>query len=76
MLNSDEHEVLNAHKFKYIKKFSFFLAQVSLECYFLLRIVKMPIIAGILTFMSWKIFMLSWVEHGKSFITSGRDQMR
>ena len=26
MLNSTEHEISNAHKFKYIKKFSFFLA--------------------------------------------------
>ena len=34
MLNSTEHEISNAHKFKYIKKFSFFLAQISLECYF------------------------------------------
>ena len=33
-LNSTEHEISNAHKFKYIKKFSFFLAQISLECYF------------------------------------------
>ena len=32
--------------------------------------VKMPTIVGILTFMSWKIFMLSLVEHEKSFITS------
>ena len=33
--------------------------------------VKMPTIAGILTFMSRKNFMLSRVEHEKSFITSG-----
>ena len=33
--------------------------------------VKMPTIVGILTFMSRKNFMLSWVEHEKSFITSG-----
>ena len=31
----------------------------------------MPTIVGILTFMSRKNSMLSWVEHGKSFITSG-----
>ena len=31
----------------------------------------MPTIVGILTFMSRKKFMLSWVEHEKSFITSG-----
>ena len=32
--------------------------------------VKMPTIVGILTFMSRKNFMLSWIEHEKSFITS------
>ena len=39
--------------------------------FFLLINVKMPTIDGILTFMSRKIFMLSWVENEKSFITSG-----
>ena len=34
MLNSFEHEILNAHKCKHIKKFSIFQAQISLECYF------------------------------------------
>ena len=34
MLNSVEHEILNAHKYINIKKFSFFEAQMSLECYF------------------------------------------
>ena len=33
----------------------------------------MPTIVGILTFMSRTNFMLSQVEHGKSFITSGLD---
>ena len=33
--------------------------------------VKMPTIVGILTFMSRINFVLSCVEHGKSFITSG-----
>ena len=33
--------------------------------------VQMPTIVGILTFMSRKNFMLYWVEHEKSFITSG-----
>ena len=32
ILNSVEHEILNAHKYKYIKKFGFFKAQVSIEC--------------------------------------------
>ena len=35
--------------------------------------VKMPTIVGILTFMSRKNFMLSLVEHEKSFITSRPD---
>ena len=36
--------------------------------------VKMPTIVGILTFMIMINFMLSWVEHVKSFITSEPDQ--
>ena len=34
MLNSTEHGISNAHKFKYIKKFSIFVAQISLGRYF------------------------------------------
>ena len=34
MLNSVEHEILNAHRYKNIKKFSFFKAQLILEYYF------------------------------------------
>ena len=41
--------------------------------FFLFINVKMPTIVGILTFMSWKNFMLNSVEHEKSFITSGPD---
>ena len=39
--------------------------------FILLIIVKMPTIVGILTFISRINFVLSWVEHEKSFITSG-----
>ena len=39
--------------------------------FFLLINVRIPTIVGILTFISKKNFMLSWAEHGKSFITSG-----
>ena len=39
--------------------------------FFLLINVKMPTIVGILTFMSRKNLILNWVEHEKSFITSG-----
>ena len=34
ILNSVEHEISNAHKYKNIKKFSFFQAQISGEGYF------------------------------------------
>ena len=34
VLNSAEHEILNAHKYESIKKFSIRQAQISLECYF------------------------------------------
>ena len=34
VLNSVEHEILKAHKYKNIKKFGIFKAQLSLECYF------------------------------------------
>ena len=34
MLHSVEHKILNAHKYKNIKKFSILQAQISLECYF------------------------------------------
>ena len=34
VLNSVEHKILNAHKYKNIKKFGLFKAQLSLECYF------------------------------------------
>ena len=60
MLNSAEHGILNAHKFKNIKKFSIFLGSDKPRIHFFLLInVKMPTIVGILTFMSRKNFMLS-----------------
>ena len=68
MLNSIEHEVLNAHKYKNIKKFGFFLGSDKPRMLFFPLI---NVIVGILTFMSRKNFMLSSVEHEKSFITSG-----
>ena len=49
-----------------------FLALSLSDVVFIMLInVKMPTIVGILTFMSRINFVLSWVEHGKSFITSG-----
>ena len=70
MLNSIEHEILNAHKYKNIKKFSLGSDKPRM-LFFLFINVKMPTIVGILTFMSRKSFMLSSVEHERSFITSG-----
>ena len=60
LFNSAEHEILNAHKHKNINKFSFFSGSDKPRVLFFLLInVKMPIIIGILTFMSRKNFMLS-----------------
>ena len=70
MLNSAEHEILNTHKCKHIKKFSCFSDSDKLRMLFFLN-VKMTTIVGILTLMSRKNFMLTRVEHEKSFITSG-----
>ena len=50
MFNSAEHEILNTHKHKNVKKFGCFQAQISLEC---------SNIVCILTFMSRKNFMLN-----------------
>ena len=63
MLNSVEHEILNAHNYKNIKKFSFFSSDKLRSLFFLLINVKMPTTVGILTFMSKKNCMLSSVEH-------------
>ena len=41
------------------------------QAFILLLNVKMPTIVGILTFMSWVVYMLSRVEHENSSITSG-----
>ena len=55
MLNSDEHGILNARKFKYIKKCSMFLvSDEPITLFFLFINVKMPTVVGILTFMSRK----------------------
>ena len=60
MLNSVEHENLNARKYKNIKKFGSFSAQISLECYLSPLInVKMQTFVSNLTFVSRKNFMLS-----------------
>ena len=60
MLNSTEHEISIAYKFKCIKKFSFFSSSDKPRMLvFLLINVKMPTTAGILTIMSRINFMLN-----------------
>ena len=59
MLNSVEHEILNAHKYKDFKKFGFLGSGKPRLLFFQLINVKMPTHIGILTFMSRKNFMLS-----------------
>ena len=58
MLNSAEHKIINAHKYKNLRKFSTILGSDKLIMLFFLFInVKMPTTVGILTFMSRKNFM-------------------
>ena len=61
MLNSAEHELLNAHKYKNIKKTNFLGSGTCKPrmLFFLLINVEMPTIVGILTFVSRKNFVLS-----------------
>ena len=60
MLNSVEHEILNANKYINIDKFGFFWgSEKPRMLFFPLINVKMPTIVGILTFMSRKNFVLS-----------------
>ena len=72
MLNSAVQELSTAHKklkYRYIKKY---LALSLSEVVFIMLInAKMPKIVDILTVISRINFMLSSVEHRKSFITSG-----
>ena len=50
----------------------FFALSLTDVAFIMLINVKMPTIVGILTFMSRINIVLSWVEHEKSFITSGQ----
>ena len=59
MLNSADHEILNAHKYKNIKKFGFLGSVKHRMVFFPLIHVKMPTVVGILTFMSRKKSELS-----------------
>ena len=63
--------ILDAHKYKNIKKLSFYHGSDKPRMlFFLLKNVKLPTIVGILTFMSRKNLMLRLVEH-EIFRTSG-----
>ena len=60
VLNSTEHEILNAHKYKKYQEIRLILdSDKPGMLFFQLINVKMPTIVGILTFMSRKNFMLS-----------------
>ena len=60
MLNLVEHEILNAHKYKNVKKNLLISgSDEPVMLFFLLINVKMPTIVGILTFMSRKKIMHS-----------------
>ena len=64
MLNSAEHKILDAHKYKKYQEIQLFSGSDKFKIlYFLLIKVKMPTIVGILTFLSRKNLMLSRVEH-------------
>ena len=56
VLNSIEHEILNAHKYKNIKKFGLFRFSKHRMLFFPLINVKMPTIVGILTFYEHENF--------------------
>ena len=74
MLNSTEHEISTAHKKLKYRQINKFLALSLSDVVFIMLInFKMPTIVGILTFMSRIYFVLSLVEHEKSFISSGPD---
>ena len=73
MLNSAEHEILNAHKYVNQKIQHLSGSEKNRMLFFLVINVKMPTIVGILTSMTRKISMLSSAEHEKSFVTLGPD---
>ena len=63
MLNSAEHEISNAHKYKMSRNSLFLGSDKPRMLYFLLINVKMPTTIGILKCMSRKKLLLSEVEH-------------
>ena len=68
-LSSKFQLLINKKNYRQMEKF---LGLSLSDVVFIMLInVKMPIIVGILTFMSRKNFVISRVKHEKSFITSG-----
>ena len=59
VLNSTEHEISTAHKLKCLQINKFLALSLSDVVFILLMSVKMPMIVGILTFMSRINFVLS-----------------
>ena len=73
MLNSAEHEIFHANKSQSTNNAKFFLAKhvkLSMKISLLIN-MKMPTIVGIFISTSREKFMLSWVEHEKSFYNLG-----
>ena len=71
MLYSAEYEICPANKSQITNNCNFFLAeQLSMKISLLIN-MKMPTIVAIFISVSRDNFMLSWVMHEKSFITSG-----
>ena len=70
MLNSAEHEIFSANKYENANNsaFSYLLAEES-SCLAMFSKTEFKIVSN-LRFISRTNFMLSWVEHEKSFITS------
>ena len=72
-LKTTGYEISTAHKNINLKK-DFSCFKTLSKCVFIMLIsVKMPTIVGILALMSMINFMLNWVVHEKSFITSRPD---
>ena len=71
MLNSAKHEMFSANKYENANKlaFSYLLAE-KFSCSAMFSKTEFAIISNS-RFISRTNFMLSWVEHEKSFMTSG-----
>ena len=71
MLNSAEHDILNAPKYKNIKIISLFLGSDKRRMLFIpIKNVKMPTIVGILTFMSRIVGILTFMSRNNVLLSS------